>query len=419
MSALRKMEIARAELLLAQPFFGSIALYLALKEDPACKTAWTDGESMGFNPEWALALSDKVRAGVLAHEVLHLACRHHLRRGKREMGLWQRACDLAINPELRRAGLSLPVGHFYEACFDGMAAEEIYSALAQEQRQEQAAQSAQAQASAGDQGAGEGQEPSQGEEEGQEPGSAPEPQEAAPCDPGGCGEVRDAPEKPGQPSQAEIAGEWEIRVAQAMAAEKARQAGNLSGDTARLFDKLKASVLDWREALRRFINDRSRVDVSWMRPNKRYLHQGFVLPGNVPDGINQLAVVIDTSGSIDEKTLTRFASELQAAVDEGATRRVIVLYCDAAVKRADIFEEGDEIKFKPEGGGGTRFSPALEWIERNEPDTSAIIYFTDLCCSDFGPEPSMPCLWLAYGSANAIRARMASVPFGEVVHLVE
>jgi len=57
----------------------------------------TDGRAVWFNPEWCEAHGVEKTMGVIAHEVLHVVNRHHLRRGERDAELWNVAADLLIN----------------------------------------------------------------------------------------------------------------------------------------------------------------------------------------------------------------------------------------------------------------------------------------------------------------------------------
>ena len=99
MTAAEKITKARAGLVLDLPFFGSLALRLKCKPDETCQTAWTDGQSIGYNPEFIDPLPlDQVK-GLLAHEVMHLACSHHTRRGNRDPKKWNIAGDFAINQD--------------------------------------------------------------------------------------------------------------------------------------------------------------------------------------------------------------------------------------------------------------------------------------------------------------------------------
>ena len=120
------MRRVRARLVTEHPFFGDIALHLELKADPACRDMWTDGRTLGFNPLYATTIREEKLAGAQAHEVLHLAFGHHVRRKKREKRLWNRACDLAINSVLLKAGFSLPDGFLFVSDVAGKSADEIY-----------------------------------------------------------------------------------------------------------------------------------------------------------------------------------------------------------------------------------------------------------------------------------------------------
>jgi predicted metal-dependent peptidase len=63
-----------------------------------------------FNPDLVETLNSATVAGTLAHEVMHPAIHHQVRRSGRDPKRWNVACDFAINPLLLDAGLSLPDG---------------------------------------------------------------------------------------------------------------------------------------------------------------------------------------------------------------------------------------------------------------------------------------------------------------------
>lgn len=409
-----RMSNARAGLLLKHPFWGALALYLTLEENPKIESMSTNGEILRFNPEFVATLSDREVRGVIAHEISHLAYSHHTRRGNRELDQWNDACDYAINQDLLKAGFTLPGKPLVDDRFRDMVAEEIYSVLIKEKPPQQKPQQGQPRAG---QGQGQGQpqpggqafgQAGQGPQQGQGQGNADRP-----------GKIEDAAAPGDVAGQAQAQAEWKVRVAQATAAQRGKNAGNVPAEIQRVFDNAKKQQVDWRAVLRRFIDEKNRTDYSWQRPNKRLMNMGFIVPGQVPDGINHIGVAVDTSGSIDNKALGLFVRELQAAVDDGCVRKLTVVCCDTSVKAHHEFEEGQRIEFKPMGGGGTKFAPAIKWFEKNEPDISALIYFTDLACSDYGDEPLAPVLWVGYGKANEIHERSKCIPFGEVIPLVD
>jgi len=184
----------------------------------------------------------------------------------------------------------------------------------------------------------------------------------------------------------------------------------------RIIDQLLKPVVDWQSVLRRFIDDAAGTpDFTWSRPNRRYLPMDIVLPSTRFEGIAHLAVAVDTSGSINAKVLQRFASEINGAFGDGIIDKITVVYCDAEVHNHQTFERGDDIRLDPQGGGGTRFAPAFAWLRENAQDARAIIFFTDLYCHDFGPEPDVPVLWGVYGDSRNFDELVGNTPFGEAI----
>src|ERR1019366_7572813 len=122
-----RIQKARTTLLLDHPFFGSLLFRLKGSGNRSIATMATDGVSLDYNPEFVDTLNSATLAGVLAHEVMHPALQHHLRRSKRDPRRWNEACDFAINHLLLDAGLSLPDGVLIDPRFRGMSAEQIYN----------------------------------------------------------------------------------------------------------------------------------------------------------------------------------------------------------------------------------------------------------------------------------------------------
>ena len=92
-----------------------------------------------------------------------------------------------------------------------------------------------------------------------------------------------------------------------------------------------ASTLDWRTLLRRFMTDTASRDYSWSVPNRRFIDGGLYLPSIRSEGIDAIAVIVDTTGSLPADTLADFWSELREVAAEIGPETVIVLQVDAAV----------------------------------------------------------------------------------------
>jgi hypothetical protein len=127
----QRLSAARAALVLDHPFFGALALRMALEEETKgrTRTMATDGRSIFYDKAFVKGCSDPELIGLLAHEVMHPAMQHHTRRGDRDPSLWNDAADYAINPILTESGFTLPGHVLNDPQYRGMTAEQIYDAL--------------------------------------------------------------------------------------------------------------------------------------------------------------------------------------------------------------------------------------------------------------------------------------------------
>jgi predicted metal-dependent peptidase len=129
MTIAQRLSRARTQLLLNQPFFGTLSLRLKLEEGPI-PTMATNGRRIIYNAEFVAKLKPAELEEVLAHEVMHCALGHQCRRGSRDPELWNRAADFAINTIVLANGLKLPTDALIDPAFANLSAEEIYARLA-------------------------------------------------------------------------------------------------------------------------------------------------------------------------------------------------------------------------------------------------------------------------------------------------
>lgn len=405
MNALDKMTKARAGLVLDQPFFGSLALRLSLKEDPTCETLWTNGRVLGFNPGFIEGLTLDETKGVIAHDVMHLANCHHTRRKGRDVELWNKAGDYAINSILEESKIVLPSRRLREDEFDGKSAEEIYSRLS-ERPDPDGDRSGSPPPTSGNQN--NSQQSGSGGQDQDSPG-----EQGPGTDPGGCGEIRDFPAEDGGPaSTSEIAQqEQEWKIAAIQAATQAKSRGTLPAGVARMVEEIANPKLDWRTVLRRFVEMSARNDYTWSPPNRRYVHQGLFLPSLRSEELKQIVIAVDTSGSIGEAELDQFAAEINGVLEEFETE-AWVIYCDSQIAGIELFDrETLPVKLQMVGGGGTDFRPPFDWLEENGVEPTCLVYLTDLECSSFPEEPAFPVLWVRTEEGGY------TPPFGEVADL--
>ncbi len=154
-----------------------------------------------------------------------------------------------------------------------------------------------------------------------------------------------------------------------------------------LIDELEPSV-DWRRVIRMFATSsrRTRIANTLRRPSKRY----GTYPGIKVKRLHRLAVVIDTSGSIDRDSLGDFFSEVRAIWRQGS--QVTIIEADSAVR--ETWEYRGSAPPKARGRGGTAFDPALRWIAEAVPPFDAALYFTDGKAAMPTVRPSCEVLWV-------------------------
>jgi len=159
--------------------------------------------------------------------------------------------------------------------------------------------------------------------------------------------------------------------------------GSLPGALITELDLIKESMnpkVDWKRVLKLFSSSSGRTVIyhTMKRISKRY----GTRPGIRIKQYKKIAVIIDTSGSIVEATLTQFFKEIDTIYRNGAA--VHIIECDAAVGNAYPYKKNAPIKIS--GGGGTNYDPAFEYINKNKKlQIDACIYLTD----GYAPEPKI------------------------------
>lgn len=348
----------RTKLLILQPFFGVLAMRLELVETTDIPSSATDGKQLMFNPDFVKPLTPHQLRGLIAHEVLHCAYHHMLRRGNRDPIKWNVACDYAINLHLKESNFILPDGALIDTAYAGMTADQIYNLL---------------------------------------PDNSDELTWCTLCD---------AP----QGKEVTQQNDWDLAVRNAI--ETAKAAGKLPESIQRQLKDILDPVIDWRAVLWPFFTNLNDADYSWSKPNRAYISEDEYFPSMKSDALGEVAVCIDTSGSITKEELTQFWAEIYDIVRMQQPSKVHIISCDYQVHQQYSYDSYDfpESPIDLIGGGGTKFSPAIEAVQTNFTDTEAIVYLTDLESNDFGEAPDTPIIWVSTNKNH-------TPPFGEVAYM--
>ena len=392
--------------------------------------------------------------------MLACALKHHTRRGERDPGRWQQASQLVTHGLLRDAGFKLPPD---AEAWDGISVEQAYDRLPEPQDdngQGGGEDSPPPSRSAGGDGAGDPQ-PDAGDDDGNgdddddgngdddddghpdaddgngatgadddgdpqgEDGPGDDGQSDAPasCDPSGTGEVMDAPRRTDDDAgagkaPADVSAEeqaWDEAMHQALNLAKAQ--GKAPGAVEETIRDAHRSTLDWRSLLRRYMTDAAARDYSWSVPNRRFIDSGLYLPSIRSEGMGTLAVIIDTSGSVDTDVLAAFWSEVREVAAEIEPERVVVLQVDAAVQDEQDYAPGElPERIVVKGRWGTDFRPGFARLAEQGIRPAVCLYFTDMDCDRYPEtEPEFSVIWCDYGTAAGLSP--APPPWGEHIKI--
>ena len=144
-------------------------------------------------------------------------------------------------------------------------------------------------------------------------------------------------------------------------------------------------VIPWEVVLKDFVASSSEnvLDYTMKRKSKRY----DTRPGTKKDDVLDIAIGIDTSGSIDEDMLRMFFSELRW-IDKTGTKMTVFEW-DTQVNREYDFHDFDGTVT---GRGGTDPTDFLEKVSERKFD--CMIVFTDLYFAKVENKYNIPAMWV-------------------------
>lgn len=368
-------------------------------EHPA--VGWTDYKAIYVNAPYAESynLTKEHIKFLIAHEVFHILILTRSRRDGRDPELWNQASDFAINQLLIEdeevvSGNKI-VGQFIEfGCYDKkyrcMSAEEIYEQLKKENDEMKKmlndlmsgdgdSDSDQDQQSQNGDGQGQSKEDDQDQSNGD--GDEEESQDG---DQGQGGKFKlDEHLDLDDPKIQEDLREATLRVQQIL--DQAAAQGKLSSGMKRLINSLPKVKENWRHNLEKYIKSFKKAESTWKRPNKRYSAAGFYLPTRFDTPELNVAVGIDTSGSINEDMLEKFYGHLIKIMKSFKTFKVQV-FCWSTVAHQGTYRELNEKNyqnFNPleegylESLGGTIAQSAFDYVKTLKDKPDVFIMFTD------------------------------------------
>ncbi len=376
-AVLEQLTRARISLLLQQPFWGTLATRLILKDatdDEWCPTAATDGRSFYYNRNFISKLNKQETIFLVAHEVEHCVYDHMDRRGSRHPKRWNAAADYVINYELHEHNIGKlpdPKTSGVQACFDakykGMFAEEVYEALSKDPNQQY-------------------------------------PEFDIHLEPGdGKGDEMSEEER-------RTLGD-EIRNA-VMQAAKSAGAGGTPAGVRRMLKDLTDPQMDWREILNMKLQSMVKADFTWDRCSRKMQAAGIFLPATKNDFKVKAAVSIDCSGSMADEMLRDLLTETKGIMQQFMDFDLDVWCFDTKVYGHEKFtpDNLDDIDtYEIKGGGGTSFECNWTFMKEKGIEPERFIMMTDgYPNGGWGDENYCDTLFLIHGDT----ARRIVAPFG-------
>ena len=150
------------------------------------------------------------------------------------------------------------------------------------------------------------------------------------------------------------------------------------------------------------------------KPSRRSRVLGIYMPSVKRESIN-IAISVDTSGSIRQEELSEFLGEIVSIAKSFNNINMTLIICDSEIK--DVYEVRNGniqtiLDLKIRGGGGTSHKPIYDYVKNNLPNTRFIINFTDGYTS-FPDSEEVKTIWvLTKDSISEDR-----LPFGEAIKL--
>jgi predicted metal-dependent peptidase len=457
------MAETRIALMNAMPFL-AFYFYDQLKEYPTydMPTAAIDGRRLFYNPKYFQTLSVPERCFAFGHECDHGICRHPERmsfyqkvgniRGRPfDAKLFNVCADFIINARLVKSGCGVINGSwlFDPAITGDELVEDIYCRKYDELSQ--TPQQPQGQPGPGQPGPGQpgpGQPGPGGKP--QDDGGVPSGTQFPKAGDGKKGQLRDkiAEQFGGRFDQlaepvidpitgeADLPTESEFKEAIQRAAQAAKAMGKQPLAYKGLIDDILDAQVTWQDHLRMTIGGKiGRRQETWDKLDRHSLvmhtivqerleqrleagERGLYNPilikaGRKGYGADTVVCAIDCSGSVGDDEIQAYMSEMGGILTDVKPRKVILLWVDAIVQRVDearFFDDLVNIRHRGRPGrGGTRFSPAFDWVKENNVRPDTLVYLTDME-GTFPEEPSYPVVWCATRSK-------INAPFGETIHI--
>lgn len=361
--ALEKAKIA----LMSRPdsaFFTTVCFSMKHVWDETIPTACTNGKQIRINPKFFMSLPAEEHVFVLLHESMHPAYLH-MDKGRlreRDPRRWNMAADHVINLQLKARGYKMPSWVLADPKFEGKSTEEVYELLDQE-------------ASDGELGM----------------------------------EDLDYTDGSSATSEELEAHVKEILVRASIQSKMAGdKPGSIPGDIEIFIQNLLDPKLPWQRILQKYLTSFAKSDYSFRKPNRRFFPK-YHLPSLWGQGLGELAIFVDISGSVTDEEFHHFVSEVASILKMMKPENILLGQFDTEIKSVTPIKTVQELlRIRFTGRGGTLITPVLQWANEKKPQ--ALLVFSDGGFNFYDYACHVDTLFLIHDNPGF------EAPFGKVVH---
>lgn len=345
--------------LMARPdttFFTTIVFSLTFKWDDTIPTACTNGTWVKLNPQFFMNMSVEEQAFLMVHEAMHVAYMHADRLNGRDHSKFNIAADHVINLMLIARGMRMPKSGLADQKYSGMSAEEVYNLL------------------------------------------PPPPKDfesdLMPSD------------LPSEELQQQVD---DILIRAAVQSQMDNdKPGTIPGEIQIYLDNLLKPKLPWKTILSRYIKAMSKDDYTYRKPNRRFFPTHY-LPSLFSEKLINIAVAVDTSGSVTDEEFKRFVSEVHGILKMMKPDKLTFIQFDTAIHSITPLKNiTDLMNTKFLGRGGTCVEEVLNWADKNKPNL--LLVFTDGHFRFQRSTESSNLVWLIHNNP------LFAAPFGKTIH---
>lgn len=194
-------------------------------------------------------------------------------------------------------------------------------------------------------------------------------------------------EKLSEAQQKVIQNQIEYRMTEIAEEMEKTKPGSVPGEISSIIKAIKKPAqFDWKKFLRQWTGNSHEVEIRQTRFKPNPYFAGT--PSTKVKLKQNILIAIDTSGSVSDKELGEFMSELYNLWKFGHT--LTILCVDTKIYNPYVYKGQTDVTIH--GRGGTYFTPTLEYFN-NHSEYNCMIYFTD-GEAELPPNATKPMLWV-------------------------